>query len=204
MKKIIALAASAVSLVMSGGMASAATVQLDSHLFNGSDFTFSYGGTLAPTEGVTAGSQLVILDFAGYVAGSIFSPYGFISATTEFTTSGTLVDPSVTDDPNIVNLVFTYTGPDFHTTPSPGLPYTPIDFTGLTARSTIGSVVLDGFSTLTIKNEGTAVGSVVYSAGLVGVPGPIPEPATWALMIMGMGTVGVAMRRRSARTISFA
>ena len=30
---------------------------------------------------------------------------------------------------------------------------------------------------------------------------PVPEPATWGLMILGFGGVGVAMRRRSANTV---
>jgi hypothetical protein len=30
----------------------------------------------------------------------------------------------------------------------------------------------------------------------VGAPGAVPEPATWAMMIVGFGTVGGAMRRR--------
>jgi len=34
---------------------------------------------------------------------------------------------------------------------------------------------------------------------------PVPEPATWALMIAGFGLVGASMRRRAARTtVSFA
>jgi hypothetical protein len=31
------------------------------------------------------------------------------------------------------------------------------------------------------------------------VPGPVPEPATWAMMVIGFGAVGAAMRRRSVR-----
>lgn len=34
---------------------------------------------------------------------------------------------------------------------------------------------------------------------------PVPEPATWAMMIMGLGLVGASMRRRAGRTtVSFA
>ncbi|HWI86309.1 MAG TPA: PEPxxWA-CTERM sorting domain-containing protein [Sphingomonas sp.] len=34
--------------------------------------------------------------------------------------------------------------------------------------------------------------------------GAVPEPATWAMMIGGMGLVGSAMRRHRAAKISFA
>ena len=46
-------------------------------------------------------------------------------------------------------------------------------------------------------NQGRLTGS-----GLVGV---VPEPSAWALLILGMGTVGAAMRRRrQAANVSFA
>ncbi|MBK6298156.1 MAG: PEP-CTERM sorting domain-containing protein [Sphingomonadales bacterium] len=32
-----------------------------------------------------------------------------------------------------------------------------------------------------------------------GTTGPIPEPATWGMMILGFGVIGAAMRRRSYR-----
>jgi len=35
--------------------------------------------------------------------------------------------------------------------------------------------------------------------GGVGIAGMVPEPATWAMMILGMGAVGAAMRRRKVR-----
>jgi hypothetical protein len=77
MRKLITLAASAACFAVSGSIAPAATVQLDSETFGSTGYTYTYGGTLAPTEGVSRGSKLVILDFAGYVAGSIFSSYSF-------------------------------------------------------------------------------------------------------------------------------
>ncbi len=35
-----------------------------------------------------------------------------------------------------------------------------------------------------------------------GAPGGVPEPATWALMIMGFGSLGAAMRRRRALALA--
>ncbi len=37
-----------------------------------------------------------------------------------------------------------------------------------------------------------------FTVGVEDVANPVPEPATWALMIAGFGLVGVAMRRRAA------
>lgn len=205
MRNFVALAAFAASLVLPAAHASAATVQLDAHAFNGTDFTFTYGGTLAPTEGVEQGSKLVVFDFRGYVDGSIFSANPFISAVAEMTTSDVLIAPGQNDDPTLVNLVFTYNGPDFQTTPAVGTPYLPIDFTGLMARSIYGGLSFDGFATITTKNEGAAAGTLVYSVGTLAVPAPaaVPEPASWALLVLGFGAVGAAARRGKRYTVSF-
>ena len=40
--------------------------------------------------------------------------------------------------------------------------------------------------------------TLVISA--VGVPGAVPEPATWAMLILGFGAVGIGVRRRTVRT----
>lgn len=203
MQKLKALAAFAACFAVTSTTAPAATVQLDGSAFNGTDYVFTYGGTLAPTEGVWEGSKLVILDFAGYVEGSIFSPYADLAAVAELTTSGIVLGPDIVDDPSLYNLVFTYTGGAFQTTPAPDdAPYAPIDFTGLIAHSTFGGGGLGSFGTVTVKNEGDAEGTLVFSLGSVGVPA-VPEPATWGLMLIGFAAVGAAARRRSQTRVSF-
>lgn len=37
-----------------------------------------------------------------------------------------------------------------------------------------------------------------------GIPGIVPEPSTWALLILGFGLTGAAMRRKQAVRVSFA
>lgn len=37
---------------------------------------------------------------------------------------------------------------------------------------------------------------------LISAQGAVPEPATWALMILGLGTIGFAMRRRTTTRVS--
>lgn len=186
----------------------AATVQLDAVTPTGSNFLFSYGGSLAPTEGITSGSQLVIFDFAGYIDGSINAVSPFITASTSLVSSGLTLAPGVTDDPTLINLIFTYNGPDFQTTPAPvGSPYAPISFDGLTALSMFSGITTDGFSALTVKNSGLgSVGTTVYSQGQLGVPlaAPIPEPSTWAMLLVGFSAVGYSLRRRRTTRVNFA
>jgi len=39
---------------------------------------------------------------------------------------------------------------------------------------------------------------------VVGGTGSVPEPATWAMMLLGFGLIGAALRRRRARTLALA
>ncbi|MCW6533171.1 PEPxxWA-CTERM sorting domain-containing protein [Sphingomonas lycopersici] len=52
------------------------------------------------------------------------------------------------------------------------------------------------------KNPGGTSNAVLFSTTPFN-PGGVPEPATWALMIMGFGLVGATMRHRRAK-VSFA
>lgn len=199
MKTILLAAVAALSLA---APASAAVLTLQGVTNNGpSDFTFTYRGTLGPDEGLRSGDRLIIYDFAGYVPGSISADGNAnVAVSTEFTSPGGFVTPGFNDDPSLVNLVFTYTGPDFRNT---GGPFAPFDFAGLSARSTFGGLGLDAFFTLTTKNnpDGVPGGSntAVFTLGQVTVPvaAAVPEPATWAMMLGGFGLIGAATRRSS-------
>ncbi|HYZ48054.1 MAG TPA: PEPxxWA-CTERM sorting domain-containing protein [Sphingomonas sp.] len=203
MKKWLLAAAAAVAIA---APASAGVITLASRTVNGpNDFTFTYQGTLGPDEGVTAGDRLIIYDFAGYIAGSIFSMIPTVTPTVEFTSPSGIVTPGFTDDPTLPNLVFTYTGPDFRTS---GGPFPPFDFNGLGARSTFGGLNDDAFFGFSTKNNPDGIpggtGTKIYSLGSVTVPAPagVPEPATWAMMLGGFGVAGAfARRRKTAKAV---
>lgn len=152
-------------------------------------YEFSYQGNFSNDEGIRTGSTLVIFDFAGYIDGSVFSPYADIAATAEFVSSDLPGSPDFTDDPALYNLRFTYTGADT-------IDMSNLDFAGLTARSTLGGVILDGFSAITVKVDGNETGTPVYSIGQVGVPTGVPEPALWGMMLGGFAMLGSSVRRR--------
>src|SRR3546814_14157050 len=95
MRKLITSVAAAAFLSVP---AHAATVLLDSVTSVSDGYEFSYAGTLDDTEGLRNGSQLVIFDFAGYVDGSVFSPYDDVSASVEYSNPDFTLAPGVTDD----------------------------------------------------------------------------------------------------------
>jgi hypothetical protein len=195
--KLFALAA-VTAVVLSGAAQASVIPVLSSVTPDGSNFLYSYTGELATDQGVTNGSKLVIIDFAGYVAGSVHSPYSTVTASVQNTLpAGMLLDPGFSDNASIPDLVFTYTGPDYRTS---GGPYpTLTDFSGLTAESTFRNITMGSFSALAVKNDGNEAGTPAYNVGQISVPlGPVPEPSSWALMLAGFFGLGMVLRRRKS------
>lgn len=107
---------------------------------------------------------------------------------------------------------FADTGPGYKLSDAFNFTFLPGITYGLTAQSSVdanygyslGAFTNGAFTFLgTNSNIGGAFGSPSYSANSGGgnisaaiVTAAVPEPATWALMILGMGAVGFAMRRR--------
>ena len=195
MKKLYLAALAATGLAVPAG---AAILTLEGVTANGSgDNIFTYQGTLGPDEGLRPGDRMIIFDFAGYVADSIFSSHAMLAASVENISTNVIMTPGFVDDPTIANLVFTYVGPDFRNTGGPAVSF---DFDGFGARSNFVSRIAGAFFSRTVKNNGNGeTNGLIFTLGSVGVPHAVPEPATWAMMIAGFGLAGAAMRRSPRR-----
>ena len=74
----------------------------------------------------------------------------------------------------------------------------PVSFTSNNFLRLVGQLNPGGNGT----GDGLITGSLTFTASQA--PGGVPEPATWALLILGFGTVGGAMRRRSRMRVAYA
>jgi hypothetical protein len=193
------LLAAAALLGVSTAAHAGVTPVLDTVTLVGTEYEFSYSGTLSGDTGFVSGSFLIIYDFEGYVAGSISS--GIYAADLDAFVENTsaLAPIGFDDDPTITNLVFKWKGAPFNAS---GGPFADVSFSGLTARSVYSGVRNDGFSAVSVVNNGSGTGLPDYEFGPVGVPdsgggsNEVPEPATWALMLAGFGLAGTALRTR--------
>ena len=91
-------------------------------------------------------------------------------------------------------------------------PLTNIDFTAVTLngvnfnilstgtqefRNLLNQALISGGNNI-ISVTGTTGGEAAFSGNLsFAATSPVPEPATWAMMLMGFGAVGYSMRRRT-------
>lgn len=58
-----------------------------------------------------------------------------------------------------------------------------------------GSYTLTVQGTPALENSGFT-GQIIFSAGDIPNPSAVPEPATWLMLMSGLGVIGFAMRRR--------
>lgn len=163
-------------------------------------YNYGYSATLASDQALFDGSYFTLYDFAG------FDSVASVPTNWSFTTANlgqTPPDVLPTDDPGIVNITFTYSGPtlNFDDNPANNVEQT---FGPFNILSNLGGVTFRSFTSRAIKNDGPARGTDVSSVGSYSAPGAggvVPEPATWAMLLAGFGLVGVTMRRRQRAAV---
>ncbi len=156
-------------------------------------FEYGYSATLASDQALFSGNYFTLYDFDGFTGvGTV--PAGWTASTALVG----LTPPDVlpTDNAGIINVTFTYQGPtlNFDSDPANNVELT---FAPFVLRSTFGNMSFDSFTARAIKNDGLARGTEVSTIGIYASPGGVPEPTSWALLIVGFAMVGVSMRRRS-------
>jgi hypothetical protein len=164
-------------------------------------FTFGYDVQIFGFEGLVNGSSFSIADFAGYNGQWTSADSRWALTQVVNQVGPPLAGGPFPNDPTLPDLVFTWSGGDFGLNPQVR--------TNAHFAFTMGSTFSTrfGFGGVTanmIPTTGSGAGTARTTYGGSPVPG-VPEPATWAMLIMGMGMVGLGLRLRrrqaSQRTI---
>lgn len=142
----------------------------------------------------TFGSFLTLFDFAGYVPGTCVGPGGWTC--TEQLVGFTPDDVSPNDDPQVMNLTWTYTsGPTLTGQPS-GL-----DLGTFSAQTTLDLEGPVSYAARGVKNSGSSNGSIADNVGTTRGPVAltVPEPTSMLLASAALGLLGWTRRRNASR-----
>lgn len=179
MRRLIGAALAAIAIAWAG-TASAATLLT----FENGAGTLESGAWLEDAMRVTGASQTPVVGGTAQSLGSLFFDY----------TGSRKYGYIYSFDIDIDAPVVLHTNLFFHTiTPDAQAGFQRVEFTPESYGSMWG---LGGF--WFESKSGQPVAIRVDNLTFTTVPGSVPEPATWAMMIAGFGLAGTALRRRRA------
>ncbi len=185
MKAIRNLAAAVVLTASISGAANAATVVLSGTTIGAPSYNRPASTTNLSAVGTNVG----------------YKSYAFT-----VNTAGTYTFDALSSFDNVLSL---YTGAFNPASPLTNITAYNDDTNGLNASISASLLAGTAYNIVFASFNNADRGTFTISAngpGTVSQTGAVPEPATWALMILGMGAVGFAMRRRSKvnTTVRFA
>ncbi len=151
----------------------------------GANYLWSYSINLPTNAQLHSGDYFTIYDFAGFVPGTNVQPADWSFSSVGFGPTPDRLNPD--DNAAIPNLTFTYTGP---TIPTGDL--------ALGVFSAESKYNMEGDSFFTARTHRTSDGKTDSNITTTTVPVPVavPEPATLALVVLGLPVIGL---RRAAR-----
>jgi hypothetical protein len=165
-----------------GTLAGTGTIQTLSTLTN--------AGTVAPGAIGSTGTLTVVGNYAQSAAGTLAIQLASSSAFDLLNITGTAALNGTLALSCVLSCAIA-TGDSFVILDSTGI------LSGTFANITLAGFLPDFDYGLEYDTVGRLVRLNVLSAGTPVGPPPIPEPATWAMMILGFGLVGASVRRRT-------
>src|SRR3984893_2132062 len=150
------------------------------------NFTWNYSANVTVDETINTGDFFTIYDFGNIAPGSNTQPTGWTFSQALLGPTPGLVSP--TDNPNILNLTWTYTG----TTPITGAAALGI-FSVITSTD---QLKVGQFTAQATRNGGPSAGTKISNIGDVSVP--VPEPSALFPILSICAAIGVDrfLRRR--------